>query len=388
MAKKLLLPDEARAYLARRYANQHQSWLAGDGSWPLTLALGVPTERDVLENSAAVRRWVAAWSAWPGPGEVVWTPRQWARVGEQRLPAILSLASPAEAAKTAQESTRWGRASERWTRLTARWPQLGGNGLTRYFPVFADYSDDDFDLLVALITWLEVNPTANVYLRQLPVEGLDTKWLGQRMGLVTDLLRVLRGACNNEDLYALCGLRRPLHRVRLRVLCPALRATVGGLRDVETPLQELASLPLRPRSAIIVENLETGLALPDIPGCVGLMKLGNAVGVLSNVAWLSDVNGVYWGDIDTYGFAILERARRALPSLSSVLMDEETLLAHRHLWGTEAAQHPDVELPLLTKSERQVYSGLRQDIWGTRVRLEQERLPWGASLSAVVSALS
>ena len=99
------------------------------------------------------------------------------------------------------------------------------------------------------------------------------------------------------------------------------------------PLAELSLLNLTPSVAIVVENVNTGIALPEIPGAVAFMGLGNAVGVLACLPWLQDIDALYWGDIDTYGFLILEQAKRALPRLRSVLMDEETLLTHRSLWG-------------------------------------------------------
>ena len=54
---------------------------------------------------------------------------------------------------------------------------------------------------------------------------------------------------------------------------------------------------------------------------------------------------IYWGDIDTHGLVIFDRARAALPSVSSMLMDEETLFAHRDLWGTEEVQSVESDLP-------------------------------------------
>ena len=42
--------------------------------------------------------------------------------------------------------------------------------------------------------------------------------------------------------------------------------------------------------------------------------------------WLRRCAVHYWGDIDTHGFAMLARARRALPQTESLLMDRDTLL--------------------------------------------------------------
>jgi hypothetical protein len=126
------------------------------------------------------------------------------------------------------------------------------------------------------------------------------------------------------------------------------------------------------------------LALPDMHGCIAFLKLGGAVSSLGQVPWLRDAAIFYWGDIDTHGFAILDRARATLGGVTSLLMDEATLLAHRNLWVEEPVQYPDAELPELTVQERDVFQKLRSNFWGRRVRLEQERMPWSMAVAAIV----
>ncbi len=389
MPKKLLSPEAARDFLVRRFNNQHQTWLTGEGSWPLDVGLGIPTENDVAEDAAGVREWVSAWTVRTGAGDVVWAERQFARLGKHKFPASLNFATPGEAAAAVGQGQRWHVAAERYQRLVVQWPALtAGSALTSKFNVLADYSADDFERLFSLLAWLDANPSSNLYLRQLPVEGLDTKWIEQRTGVVTGLLRAIRSARDDAGFFELCGLTRPPHRVRIRLLCPELRRLVGGLRDIEAPVGDLAALPIAPAYVVIVENQETGLALPDVAGAVAIMKLGNAVSALDALPWLRGVRKtVYWGDIDTHGLAILDRARRVLPELRSVLMDGVTLLEHRSLWGQEGVQCPDVDLVHLEEHERAVYAGLRANTWGQRVRLEQERLPWDIAVAAVRSAL-
>jgi len=58
-----------------------------------------------------------------------------------------------------------------------------------------------------------------------------------------------------------------------------------------------------------------------------------------HIKWIEDAHCIYWGDIDTHGFAILNRARSYLPRLKSLLMDEQTLLCHKALWVEEKQQH-------------------------------------------------
>lgn len=389
MPKKLLSIEEARSFLTKRYDNQKQNWLAGEGTWPLVLNLGVPTEKDVAADPAGVRAWAESWSQWKVAGTVTWEDRQFARLGGQRLPAGLVLADAGEVAAVAAQSRRWATASSRYARIVAEWPTLRkSTAITGRFSALESYTEPDFERLFSLLAWLDANPSSNLYLRQLPVEGLDTKWIEQRTAVVTSLLRVIRCAQHDAGFFELCGLAKPPHRVRIRLLCPELRRVVGGLRDIEAPVSELAGLPIAPASVVIVENQETGLALPDVTGAVAIMKLGNAVSALDALPWLRGAKAtVYWGDIDTHGFAILDRARRVLPELRSVLMDEETLLAHRPLWVQEGVQCSDVELTYLVAHERTVYDGLRANTWGQKVRLEQERLGWDTALRKLLSAL-
>ena len=90
---------------------------------------------------------------------------------------------------------------------------------------------------------------------------------------------------------------------------------------------------------------------------------------------LTDAEVIYWGDIDTHGFAILDRLRAWLPQARSVLMDRQTLLAHRDRWGTEDRPACSA-LTRLTAEEQDLYADLVADAMGERVRLEQERIDW------------
>jgi len=390
VSKKLLSPEAARDFLVRRFNNQHQNWLAGEGIWPLVVALGVPTDKDIAEDASAVRVWADAWQSHTGPGAVLFEERQFARFGRHRLPSRLSFESAAAVAAAIGQSRRWEIASERYQRILSRWPVLAlGNALASRFDVLADYSAEDFERLMSLLAWLNENPASGLYLRQLPVEGLDTKWLEKRTRLVAGLFRAIRGIGDEGgDFHALVGLKKPAHRVRIRLLCPTLRSLVGGLGDIEAPVGELGRLPISPVAVVIVENLETGLALPDVADTVLVMKLGNAVSALEALPWLRTAEVLYWGDIDTHGFAILGRARKTVPQIRSVLMDEATLLAHQPLWVQEPVLCSNLLFEGLTVDEKSTYDHLRLGTWGARIRLEQERLDWTSSLQTLIDVLN
>ena len=394
-------PEDVRKTLTTRFARQHRRWIseaqpcAGESNaWPLTLSLGRPTEQDFITDPARVREWVASWERF-GPLEpgvrIEWGERLWPRLGRQRLPERLVLNSAEEAATLVGGGKRWRRAYSRARRLATGWPVLSSHAvLGRVFDALADYSDDDFDRLLALLTWTDANPSSDLYLRQLPIAGLDTKWIAGRSMVCTELLRSLRLAqgklCEDYDLHALLGLKRPAPRIRVRLLCPTLRRHVGGLEDIELPVAQLAALDIAPRTVLIVENLDTGLALPDMAGTVAVMRLGAAVKLVADLPWITRAECLYWGDIDTFGFEILHRARCVVPQLRSVLMDSATLLDHRSLWVNEQTQATGLELPLLTVEEREVFDGLRANRWGGNLRLEQERIPWTMAMRVLLAA--
>ncbi len=379
-------PAEVRLLLQRRFAHQHRLWLDAteqDGYWPDDIPLGIPTETQALRQPEAVRAWADEWRQWRGAGELIWINRQWRALGMQRLPASIRLHGPADVADWAGQRERWLRARERSVALTARWPGLG-NSLGKLFEVMADYTTDDFARLLDCVAWLQTNPRSGLYLRQLPIAGLDSKWVEPRRAVVNELLAVLSDRTNDAaDFYELCGLRKPPQQLRIRILDPALRASAGGLSDISAPVEELARLDFYPARVLIVENLQTGLALEDLDRTVAVMGLGYGVNVLTALSWLQRARCWYWGDIDTHGFAILSKARSALPHLESLLMDEDTLLRHHPLWSVEPSQHGASELPGLTSGEANLYTKLKLHSFGQAVRLEQERIDWSLAWRAI-----
>lgn len=376
-------PEEARVQLRKRFASKHKAWLrsAGDDKWPLEIALGIPSETEATKDVDAVGEWARQWHDWPGIGQVIWSDRRWKNLGRQSLPERLSLRSPMEVAASVGQSVRWNRAVVRYREMLVRWPVLR-DVLSSHFTVLADYSAADFERLAQMLNWLESNPGSNLYPRQIPVAGLDSKWLETRTQVITGLLCAIHGTeASAQNFYEHCGLRLPPPLVRVRILDDGLRRSVGRLSDISAPLADLALGDLRPKRVFIVENLQTGLAFPDLPGAVVVMGMGYSVDLLAALSWIPDVAQFYWGDIDTHGFAILNRARNHLPALQSILMDEQTLMLHRTLWGREPEPSSAQALSHLTHDEQSVFAALKTDRWGEQVRLEQERVSWDYAMA-------
>ena len=369
-------PRDIRRLLSRRFQSRRCEWLAGGGAWPLEARLGVPTENQARARYDTVRDWAKSWAEWRGVGELAWVERRWRNLGAQRLPAKLTLAGPGQVAEWVEESARWERAARRYQTMLERRPGISGR-VEAYFDMLADYNEADFDRLGRLIDWLCENPATGLYPRQLPIAGLDSKWLESRKGMAADLIEAARGLPRQAgDFYRRCGLSAPPRLTRLRLLDRRLQKRLGGLSDVCAPWRQLSELDLPVARVLVVENTQTGLACEALPGAVVVMGLGYDVDVLARLPWVKNADCVYWGDIDTHGFAILSRARAIVPAIRSALMDRETLDNHRDLWVEEKTRHRAPALPQLTDAEQEVYRALKGNVWGRNIRLEQERIAW------------
>lgn len=380
-------PEQAIALLRSSWQRHAGDWLDGSGDWPLRVPLAVPGERQVSTHWAAFEAWRNTWKDWRGAGEVSWAERRWPLLGRQAVPEALSLSGAEALAELLGDTARWQRARARFEPWVERWPVLAAD-LCRQYELLADANDTEFTRLGAMLAWLLGHPSSNLFARQLPVAGLDSKWLETRTGLLGDWLRTLGALQRNAEFWQVSGLRREPERLRLRLLDPVLRACVGGLGDIYAPFDELAVLDLPARHVFIVENKQTGLAFGDLPGAVVLMARGYAVDRLRELPWLQAAQTVhYWGDLDTHGLAILGRLRGHLPQVQSVLMDEATLLDHRALWVTEPQPHRAEAIEHLNTAEQALYRELRGDRWGVRVRLEQERIGWDVAWPRIASML-
>jgi hypothetical protein len=236
----------------------------------------------------------------------------------------------------------------------------------------------DWPRVLAVLSWFRENPRPGIYLRQLEVPGVDSKFIERQRSLLSELLDLILppdaivseaiGAKVFELRYGILP-KPPL--VRFRLLDPAQQ--LGGLTDIATPAEQFAHLQLDVDSVFITENEINGLAFPSCPRSLVIFGLGYGLARLAQVRWLADKQVWYWGDLDTHGFAILDRLRAQLPHARSFLMDRETLMLHASQWVHESAAVV-TDLPRLHAAEAAVYDDLRANRLGLGVRLEQERV--------------
>lgn len=373
--------DEARDQLERTWEKQWLGWLAGEGTWPLTLTLGPPSQREALSNWTHFVAWRDEWAGSGVP--VIYLSRAWPSLGgAQALPTHVSFEGPEALAEFLgpQRYAALIRGRERLSAWRAHWPDSMPSG--RGLRWLIDAREDEFTRMQALVSWMRENPGADLFIRQVPVPGIDTKW-AQRSGAVA--VELLKSTTGTDDRNS-GAFKQDRPRVRMRLLDPFLRATVGGLDDVSAPIASISVLSLPVRCAVVVENLQTFLAFDDIPGVALFFGQGFGARGLSKIAWLRELPILYWGDIDTAGFEILSAVRSILPHAVSFGMDEATLSENRDLCVPDPKQR-HAELQRLTSAEQATYHRLLNDQVFAGMRLEQERLGWGQQWPRVLEAV-
>ncbi|HWV58893.1 MAG TPA: DUF3322 domain-containing protein [Longimicrobiales bacterium] len=289
--------------------------------------------------------------------------------------------------------------------------------LARY-PLKALEFADEWPLLLDVVVWIRDHPRPGIYLRQIDLPGVHSKFIEARRGVLAELLdQVLPPDAIDTTATGVAGFARRYgflekpQRVRFRILDPRhsflawpvrgddpRRAPSSGRvdelegggecdhgEDRDFEITATAFTRLRPgiRRVFVTENEVNFLAFPPLPDAMIIFGAGYGLEKLADVSWLRQCEVYYWGDIDTHGFAILDQLRAHLPHAKSFLMDRDTLMAHEHLWGEEP-NPVHRELTRLEPWERALYDDIRAGRLTSRslrtgvgIRLEQERIAYG-----------
>ena len=350
--------------------------------WPKRLSLQVPSAAELSDRFEAVRDWVRAVADTPHV-RIEW--REWKhRVqGTQRLPAVAWVDSLRSALDLIGKRRELERFEALWQRTRSVQPALLTWISER--PLEALELADRWERLLAVVAWLQANPRPGVYLRQVDAAGVDSKFIEAHRGVLAELLEsalppeALDGSVRGTAQFARrFGFLDKPTRVRFRLLDRALPSLPGcvGLADITLDAASFASLALPIDRVFVTENETNFLAFPEMSGAIVVFGAGYGWEALAGAAWLHRCRVHYWGDIDTHGFAILDQLRGEFPHVASVLMDRETLIAHRAHWSEEP-EPARRELSRLTSEEAAVYDELRFDRLQARLRLEQERIGFG-----------
>jgi len=355
--------------------------VSGQSRFPLRLVLKGPGSADITDRFDAVRAWAADVAAIESV-RLEWLDIRHRVQGTQRLPASAWVNS-------VEDAMLWLGKRREWTRFAALMaetrqahpalmPWLGKR------PLQALALAEVWTRLLAVVSWLENHPRPGIYLRQMDLTGVHSKFLEAHRSVLAELLdlalpadAIIGSRSGLSEFARRYGFLEKPMRIRFRVLDPAVPSIAGAdCPDITLDAMSFSRLRLPVRRVFITENEINFLAFPRVSQAIVIFGAGYGWEALAHAQWLNDCTVYYWGDIDTHGFAILNQLRGQFAHVTSFLMDRETLNAHAAIWGIE--DKPSIaDLPKLTDQERALYDDLRDNRIRKGLRLEQEHVGFG-----------
>jgi hypothetical protein len=381
-------PDQVTADVGRRLKTSWNSHLepAPDPAWPHRFALGEPSKVELEQQFETYQQLSLTLRSWASANDLgIASSTRLVHGTSQPMPTHITVTDVDAAARLC--GTEW---TARLARGRARLAELCAHGfsgdLTRVIRDIDAYSDLDFTLLCSTADWFRQHgdTARGLTPRQVPVPGLQAKWLNNRHALIASLAGL-------PEL----GLARPHPpRIHFTYLDPGHRAA-GGRRHDSTSVGDTMTPAYTPTVVIITENKDTAIGFPPVPCGISVEGAGTGGSTPAAVDWLrSSPTIIYWGDLDADGLTILNQYREAGLKVASILMDTATYDAYAE-FGTNydakgnpikvAARRP---LAKLTDSERELYERLTDPDWTGYRRVEQERIPLAVALACLQAAIA
>lgn len=247
---------------------------------------------------------------------------------------------------------------------------------TALYTDFLRLSIDDVHILLKVLSFILNNPNSKLYSRQVPIEGVHGKWIEQHKPIIKKMLQKIHNT-NESNFYKLTGFLSLPSRLRLRLLCPDLVSQYRGITDLEVTVGDLGSCRLFASNVMIIENLVSGLCLPNMSDTIVIFKLGYKALELKDLPLLKNAERiVYWGDCDKAGLDILNKLRGYFKHVESIMMDSKTFDNFSRLGSKESKQqYPSTDN--LTNHELLLLESISEnEKLEFNNQLEQEFIPW------------
>lgn len=362
--------------------------------FPLRLALRAPASSDLSEHFNAVRAWAAELHQGARAGyRLVMREVRHRVIGQNSLPGEAWVDTLDDAVRLVGKM-REARAFAAMLAATREQQPVLLPWLQRQ-PLRALALAEQWPQLLAVVAWTRAHPQPGIYLRQVDLTGIHSKFIEAQRGVLSELLDLVlpadaidvatSGAAQFAQRY---GFRDKPLRVRFRWLDAQQSDWVrGGDGDYTVSHGAFAKMEPAVERVFITENEINFLAFPAAANSLVVFGSGYGFEALAQAHWLASCALYYWGDIDTHGFAILDQLRAHHPHTTSFLMDRQTLLAHRPQW-TDEPQPTLRDLTRLSPDESALYDDLRWlRLHEKPLRLEQERIGF-ATVAQAAARLS
>ena len=359
-----------------------EAWCDGENIFPVEISAGLPKGIFLSENFREAGLWidelVSHSKKKKGKGySVGFNSVSHRQLGKQILPDRIFIETVDDFLAVCGKLKEFTVFQEIFSFTREMLPPL--TGFIRDKPFIVLDNSTEWKKLLRVCLFFKDYQTPALYIRQIVIPGIDTKFIEKNKKTLSEMLIYLM-----PDKYGTTPVELSYHGfekrfgllydeplIRFRILDPAL--FINSLSDITLTLSEFKILNPQVENVFITENKINGLAFPMMEKSIVIFGLGYGIKMLEGIDWLRSRKIYYWGDIDTHGFSILSMVRGIFPECRSLLMDENTLLSHGDAWVVEPENRRQTgDLDNLDNAEKKLYGKLRNDTLGERVRLEQE----------------
>lgn len=368
------------------------SLIANDIEWPRRLVFKTPTSSDVTNQFDNVRKWITEVRSVPY-SRIEMREVNHRVFGKNDIPVQAWIETLDDAVSLINRQKQKNRFATLIDLVGERHPELlpwlGKRSLLA-LELF-----DEFPKLLSIVDWMMKNPRPGIYLRQVGIPSIDTKFIETNQSVLAELFELalpddsIDHSVKSSQFNRRFGFKEKPIRIRFRVLDRALNLVTGSgeLQDVTLDVPSFAAIDASSIDTVfIVENEINFLAFPELSRSMVIFGSGYGLDMLEEIDWLLHCRVFYWGDIDTHGFSILNQARVHVPHIQSLLMDEATVLNHLSARDVEKAPHHANDFRNLTDTERNLYYSLKANKFSENFRLEQERIGWDFAVEAICAA--
>lgn len=378
-----ILPEEAIGQLRKKewdHLRHLKQRLRQQRPFPIVISLKAPTGQQAFNDMHHFHVFFKAWKNFSYPDLVKWQQRQFKQLATQDVPVKLIIPTFDLLVELLGQQQRFKKISDKISCLLQQpfvQPQVEYglfSTLIEHLELVEQYGEQDWQFLMQLIPQLQPNMGVGHYLRALPLQYVDTKFLEKNLVLIEAVCDAL---CEG-DIQATGGLLtwldcldHPKGWLMIKPLCDQVQQALGGLPIFQLSTDVLLQFKLPAEHIIVVENIQSGLALPVLKNTIVVCGGGKNIKWL-DARWLQHKQVYYWGDIDSEGLNILSMVRQKVPDVTALMMDEATVLQFQD----KMVDEPDsvfVEPKYLTVEELILFHKLRSHHYENK-RLEQERI--------------
>jgi hypothetical protein len=234
--------DQLKAILRKRWDTglYLKGYLAGEPWQLVELPVKGPTPAELLDQLDQARRWLQRFEQQAGPFHIEYRVVQSRHLGANRVPSRVRIESFTELCRVLGTESDVRTVEDLRAQTRAAIPVLA-SWVTAH-PLAVLRHAGVWEQVLATVQWIVGHDTSRLYVRQIDVAGVDTKFVERHHRLLEQLLTILLPSYRfNPEAFGFAGRFRFLEKpsyLRFRVLDPA--AFRADFREMTVRMDELA----------------------------------------------------------------------------------------------------------------------------------------------------